>query len=467
MNNIKKYRLNFFVIIIAAIVTAVLLNIFFTVLTDKFPLKLDMTSNKMYGLSDKTKEYLKTYDTPVDIYILASESEQDENIRAALDKYASLCAGIKITNINVSENPTFGKKYMTGTASLQSNSVIVDAGDRFKLYTMNDLYGINAQTGQYTSLNVENKITSALKYVSSETEQKAYIIKGHNEMDISGAVSFLESENFTVDELNTLTDEIPSDASVAVIAKPTVDFSEEEISKLDAYLLGGGNLQVYIDVECQGLDNLFSYLKSWGMGISEDVVIETDAAYSVRLSGSSMSLVTPETESTEFTDSLIKNRRTIAYFPYARNISLEFETNGSVSVTPVLKSSDKAYLSSNYEDITKQSGALEGQFVVGALSRDSAHGSSVYVSGSTMLLSVEPSALTNNYGLANYDYFINLINYTTGGDDSFTVNEKALAENVITISAFGERIVFTLTVILIPAAVLITGITVWFRRRNK
>ena len=121
----------------------------------------------MYELSDKTKEYLKNYDTPVDIYILAGESEQDGNIRTVLDKYAAANKNINVTNINMTSNPTFGKKYVTDGKSLQSNSVIVDGGDKFKTYTMTELYGVNAQTGQYTSLNVENKITSALKYVSS------------------------------------------------------------------------------------------------------------------------------------------------------------------------------------------------------------------------------------------------------------------------------------------------------------
>ncbi len=59
---------------------------------------------------------------------------------------------------------------------------------------MTELYGVNAQTGQYTSLNVENKITSALKYVSSETQQKAYLIKGHNEIAVDGCKTKLESE---------------------------------------------------------------------------------------------------------------------------------------------------------------------------------------------------------------------------------------------------------------------------------
>ena len=67
----------------------------------------------MYELSDKTKEYLKNYDTPVDIYILAGESEQDGNIRTVLDKYAAANKNINVTNINMTSNPTFGKKYVT------------------------------------------------------------------------------------------------------------------------------------------------------------------------------------------------------------------------------------------------------------------------------------------------------------------------------------------------------------------
>ena len=169
MNNVKKYKFVSSVAIAIAVVLVIVVNVFVSVLNNKLPLKIDLTSNKMYELSDKTKEYLKNYDTPVDIYILAGESEQDGNIRTVLDKYAAANKNINVTNINMTSNPTFGKKYVTDGKSLQSNSVIVDGGDKFKTYTMTELYGVNAQTGQYTSLNVENKITSALKYVSSET----------------------------------------------------------------------------------------------------------------------------------------------------------------------------------------------------------------------------------------------------------------------------------------------------------
>ena len=73
MNNVKKYKFVSSVAIAIAVVLVIVVNVFVSVLNNKLPLKIDLTSNKMYELSYKTKEYLKNYDTPVDIYILAGE----------------------------------------------------------------------------------------------------------------------------------------------------------------------------------------------------------------------------------------------------------------------------------------------------------------------------------------------------------------------------------------------------------
>ena len=45
------------------------------------------------------------------IYIFfAGESEQDGNIRTVLDKYAAANKNINVQIINMTSNPTFGKK---------------------------------------------------------------------------------------------------------------------------------------------------------------------------------------------------------------------------------------------------------------------------------------------------------------------------------------------------------------------
>ncbi len=328
MNNIKKYKVNSSITIIIAVVIVVLLNVFITVLGTKVPLKVDMTTNKMFEISEKTKEYLKNYETPVDIYVLAGNSEKDERINAVLRKYSESNSNIKVTNINTAENPTFGRKYANDGKKLTANSVIVDSGNKYKLLSLSDLYGINAQTGSYTSLNVENKITSALKYVSSDNQLKAYVVQGHNELAVSGAMAKLEDENYSVAELNTFTEEIPADTSLLMIVRPTADFSKDEISKLDSYLLSGGNMQVYFDVDSKGLTNLYDYLKSvWGIGVEDNMVIETDTSHSVMIGGNGVTLVVPEIRETEFTSSLLKNKRTIAYLPYSKELRQEFEHN--------------------------------------------------------------------------------------------------------------------------------------------
>ncbi len=465
MNNIKKHRINSYIVIAVAIVLVAVVNIFVTVLNNKLPLKVDLTTNKMYELSDKTKEYLKNFNTPVDIYILASEADQDERISSALQKYAAANSNVKITNINVAENPTFGKKYVADGASLTSNSVIVDAGERFKLFSVTELYGLDAQRGLYTSLNVENKITSALRYVSSDKQLKAYMINGHNELEVSGAVNKLADENYEVVALNLLTEEIPDDASFVMLVRPTVDFSEAEITKLDKYLSNGGDLQVYFDVDTKGLNNLYNYLKSWGIGIDDKVVVETDMSQSVALGNSGVALVVPVVKSTDFTDSIIKNNRTLAYFPYSKSLNCEFEANGSVTTTPLLTSSNKSYTTAN--EIVAQTGDEQvGEFAVAILSTDSKNSSSVYVSGNTMLLTIDSSTLMNQYGLANYDYFMNLINYTLDNEDSFTVSEKTLVSNVISISQTGSIFIFALVVVAMPLVMLLCGIVVWIKRRN-
>ena len=61
MNNVKKYKFVSSVAIAIAVVLVIVVNVFVSVLNNKLPLKIDLTSNKMYELSDKTKEYLKNF----------------------------------------------------------------------------------------------------------------------------------------------------------------------------------------------------------------------------------------------------------------------------------------------------------------------------------------------------------------------------------------------------------------------
>lgn len=461
MNKKKKNIINISAFVVVVIVLAAALNIFVTVLNSKLPLAVDLTENQLYELSDKTKSFLESYDTPVDIYILSSSAQQDDRVSEILNRYAALNGNIKITNINTASNPTFGAKYVKDGTSIATNSVIVDSGARYKVYTPTELL-----SGNSSMLNVENSITASLKYVARDTLPKAYLTTGHGEHGAPSVTGRLQNENYEIGEINTLTDAIPEDASVLISVRPMSDFTSEEISKLDNYLLDGGNIQIYLSVESkqENMANLLSYLKtSWGMGVSNDLAVETNENCTISSGNGMPSLIVPTILSTPFTESIVTNNRVVAHTPYAKVISQEFEYNGSISVTPVLTTSQRGYPSSDETTLKKNEGANLGSYIIAALSEDMVHDSSVYVSGTTMLLTIDAERVQ---GLANYDYFMNLTEYTVDDSGDFLVDAKPVLGSRIYISDAASKRVMVIVVIVIPLLVLICGIVVWLKRRN-
>jgi hypothetical protein len=179
-----------------------------------------------------------------------------------------------------------------------------------------------------------------------------------------------------------------------------------------------------------------------------------------------MYLIIPEIKSNELTNSIIENKRTIAYFPYSKSLTPLFESSGDTTVIPLLSSTDKAYTTTNFEDKKQTDDDKTGEFTIGALATNSKYGSVIYVSGCTMLLSISPEQVSNGFGFANYDYFMNINNLMQGSIDSFEVGEKTLVGNTITIKPIAQLTIGFIFAILIPVVILVIGIVIWVKRRN-
>ena len=461
MNRKKKNLINITIYTLVAILLVAAINIFVTVISGKLNLSVDLTENKLYGLSDKTKSFLKDYNTDVDIYILSGAAQQDQRVSEITKQYQSLCPKIRVTNINTAENPTFGAKYVKDGGSITTNSVIVDSGKRYKLLSPTDLTDDSS-----SALNAENSITAALKYVAAETTPKIYLTAGHGEHEAVGIIKRLEEENYEYAELNTLTEEIPKDASAVISLRPMSDFTSEEITKIDTYLTNGGNLQVYlgIDSKQENMQNFFAYLDgNWGMTVTNDLAVETDESSTISGGNGTPSLIIARMMPLPFTDSIIAANRAIAHTPFARVVTPKYEYNGDIQTVPVLTTTDKAYPSSDETTLAPNDGTETKSYPIAALATDSKHNSSVYVSGTTMLLTIDPSRVQ---GLVNYDYFMNLTEYTTGEGSEFYTDAKPILGSRIYISESAARIVMIIVVGLIPVVVLLCGIVVWFKRRN-
>lgn len=472
MNKNRKYAINAKVVTVGVTAAVLLLNLFMTLLVQKFPIKLDMTGAQLYELSDETKTMLSQYDTPVDIYFVAGAGYESAyrligNIAEVLEKYAQYCPEIKYTNIDSDENPTFGQKYAEDGERITPGTVILDAGERFRVYEYGEFYNANTNAqGEVvvSSMRAEQVLNAGLRYVSRTEDFTAYFVKGHEERELAGLEEKLATENYILGELNLSMEEIPADAKLLVFAAPQVDYTDTDIAKLDAFFARGGKGLFLFDHTCSGLTNLYAYLRTWGIGVTDEVAVELDQAHTVPQAGL---LLAAYGEST-VTSGFAENGRYIGYAPYSKTLQLLFEENGGVRTEQVLCTTEDAYSTGDLETLENTSGNTGAQVIAAAATRRGntpAEDAILFVSGNSALLEIEEQTVAG-FGLANYDYIGNTLTFLQGSYEDYTISPKYLAGGRLILDGRQGLLIGALFIIVVPLVVLVYGIVVWFRRRH-
>ena len=82
--------------IIAMVAVTVVVNLFVAELPATWT-SIDVTSTKIYSITDDTKDYLKGLDEDVTIYVLVSDASKDTKLDETLQRYESLSDHIKVS----------------------------------------------------------------------------------------------------------------------------------------------------------------------------------------------------------------------------------------------------------------------------------------------------------------------------------------------------------------------------------
>lgn len=122
------------------------------------------------------------------IYVINSESSQDETLQQTLKSYAELSdtqAGLQGPVVS----PDFYKDY---TDSISVNSMIVESAQRFKVINYNNIYEYDYDYSNYSSsvsgYDAEGQLTSAIAYVTSDSTSVVYELNGHGESSLDSSV---------------------------------------------------------------------------------------------------------------------------------------------------------------------------------------------------------------------------------------------------------------------------------------
>ncbi|MGN0363993.1 MAG: Gldg family protein [Bilifractor sp.] len=504
--------------IVVVLAITVIVNLAAAKLPDSLQ-NIDVTSNRLYSLTDDTKNLVSGLDQDVTIYVLDKESSSDETLNKTLKSYEALSDHINVSYIDPATDPTFIQKYTDDTSNIYMNSLIVVCGDKSKIVNFSDIYETSMDYTTYsqktTGYDGEGQITSAIDYVTGSSNPVIYTLTGHNETSLSTTFTDAVSKmNIDLEDLDLMqNDSIPDDAEAVIINAPTTDLSSDDLQKLEDYLGKGGNLIAVTNYKATGDMTNYKALLSWyGVTLQDGVVMDSDSSRYYQYP----TYLLPNVESDTITSG-ITNGYIMA--PFSQEVTYNSD-DSSVTYTPLLETSESAYshssvnsasdmeqtdsdklstrilglkavkslgssadgsdesVSSSSTNGTQSSSSTTGNSVSSSaadesvVSSSSASGNSSEDNSSSTAIIYTSSYIFNDNANemvsgSNLSLFSGSIQAVSKDTATLSIPSKSVDDTTITMATHTAVIMTILFVILIPVALLAFGIAIWMIRKKK
>ncbi len=473
------------VVVIAAVV---LVNVIVKLVGDRVDLTIDLTSDSIFEISQESIDYLASLNQDVEIVTMQDESifrdSGDIYYKQAYEvmkKYEYNSDRITLNFVDMTADPTYANKYgeiYKGTIS--QYSIVVTCGDRIKVLSVNDLFNTEMDYNTFSynivSSKAEQVLTSAIMYVTDPEPKKAVILDVETAGIANGTIqNLLENDGFDVSSVNPLTEIIPTDPDVIVINAPLNDFSEEIIDRLYEYIENEGNYGkniIYLASYSQkSTANIDAFLAEWGIVVERGVVGDEN----------SNNLATRTTyyaiknyiESNDYSANVAQPELPVISYN-ARPITLMYELSGNVETVPLLSTEDTGFVFTDEMQELVQAGTepeiVNGSYTTVALSHKYTFNSDneqirshLLVFGSSDMLD---SGLTGSTYYNNGDYFVSILNTMTGKTAGINIVAKDLNSATFDTDVKKASISFWVFMVIIPLAVLASGVAVWLKRRH-
>lgn len=425
--------------------------------------QFDISSTNIYEISSKSKKIINKVDHDVTFYVLAEKSNTDKRIKTFINKYASLSDKIHIKWIDPVLHPSALTKYGT-----EENNIVISCKktNRTTTVSFDDILVSSASyystSSSASSFDGDGQLTSALNYVTSNKEYKAYYTSGHGESSLSSEVTSLltKSRISTSDLLLMTATSIPDDCDLLIIDGATNDFTKDEVKLLSSYLKKGGKVVTLLAQTNKSMKNLYGLLKDYGLTVQSGYIADTERSYQ----GNYYYLIPNLSVSGDMASGI------------SSNSVMMINSKGMTQSTPVRDSiSTDAFMttSSNGYAVTEKK-QTQGTYVLGATSTESVKvknskgkkvtkESRLTVFGSNMLIDEQ---ITSSFSsLENLTLFTNSVTASLDNADNVSISPKSLEVSYNTIAHPGPFSI--LVVFVIPVGLIVGGFIVWFRRRRR
>ncbi|MGD8813932.1 MAG: Gldg family protein [Anaerolineales bacterium] len=417
------------------------------------PARVDLTEDQVYSLSVESILAISDLTQNVQIkgFFTPDLEGQQEAIRPLLEEYHIESQGkVEYEFIDPIEDIATTERY----GVTYDGSLVVVVGEASEIIQFPE----------------EQEITSAIVRLTNPGARTIYFLTGHGERDLddtdrtgySQLKSVLLNKNYTVSELNLLAEpEIPDDALVVVIARPTSAVTQNEVDLLSESGVGIIYLQDPIyDLEAEADDfPLITYFQSaWGLVLHNDLIID-----SYSFSGTTVYQFS-------YGEHVITNRlhSLASYFSNARSMEIISPADPLLQQTGLVMTGNHTWGETDLETLFLQSSAeanpddYMGPLMVAAAAENTLDGTKVVVFGDSDF------AANGNFGeFGNGDLIVNSIDWAAGQEDLIDLTPKEYTSRYVvlpTVRTLG--LIFLVSVIVIPGTVIGLGISTWLQRRK-
>ncbi|MDR0404370.1 MAG: GldG family protein [Oscillospiraceae bacterium] len=463
------------------VVCAVILSMIVDTLSEKYQLKLDLTSVKAFELSDESIDFLKTLDKAVEIDVL-----QDENtfktkaghtvqVYEILKQYSSYSSQIKLNFVDVEKDPSYASKFPK--QKLESDMIVLSSPSDESCVTLSlrelfDLEPAPDGSERVTSSKAESEITSAILNVIQKDKPKVVFLNGYEEEEMPELKDLLDKNGYETHEVTISTSDIPSDAKVVVILAPDRDYMKESVERIEKFLYNDGNYGksvVYAaNPQTKSLSNLESVFSKHGIKFEQGITFETDAkallsnqncfsffsnyvneAFTKGIKSTKVQVCVPSPKTLQVTDEskvsvLMQSSKESGMMPLDRSDDWRISQDKLTGPIPTA-------LISSFGKSQDEKGSNDGK-------------SRLVVFGSHVVAKRE--LLESTY-VNNSAYLVNMFKVMSGNESRrISIEPKSLEARQLGIKSNDANVIAAVFIIFVPGIVLLACVLVLVRRKN-
>jgi ABC-type uncharacterized transport system involved in gliding motility auxiliary subunit len=413
--------------------------------------RFDLTTEKLYTLSDQTKQIVGGLQK--DVTIVHFDKSANPALDDQMAEYTSLSRHLKFQNIDPQQKPEIADQY----GATRPGDVILASGSRKE----------HLESGGVPS---EEDITGAIIKVTQDKVKTVCFVTGHGEKALtddgengySHLDAGLKKENYVTKTINLVSENgVAPDCSVVVIAGPTQGFFPQEAELLNKYLAGTGKGLILVDPQTD--PKLGEIFQAWNTNVGDNVVIDASGVGRLFGAGPAIPLVA------DFGNSPITKNfaGSMTFFPLARTVTVADKAKTDLQPVEFLKTSPRSFTVANLKQGRNEVAYDPKTSTLGPLSLGVA-ASRKSEGGEARVVVIGNSAFAANPYVGqqkNGDLFYNTINWLAQDENLISIRPKSPTNRRVTLTQGQSSALTWLDLLILPGIVIFSGVYIWWKRR--